>query len=122
MEDLKLQQYGATEGRQYESSTMTIIAHANETLGRLRSRLLIYRLNEVLHPLNTPVTNAGGDEGTLSCPSKVLDELRADLSEAKGLSSNLCLSTFLLMSSSDLRGNFNGSLDSTSFNDDMKSL
>ncbi|KAH9280250.1 putative ubiquitin carboxyl-terminal hydrolase FAF-X [Echinococcus granulosus] len=121
-EDLKLQKYGATEGRQYESSTMTIIAHANETLGRLRSRLLICRLKEVLLPLNSPATNAGGDEGALSCPAKILDEFCVDLCEATGLSGNLCLSTFLLISSSDLRGNFNTSLDSTSFNDDMKSL
>ncbi|VDM30351.1 unnamed protein product [Hydatigera taeniaeformis] len=122
VEDLKLQQYGATTGRQYEPSAVTIIAHANETLGRLRSRLLIHRLNEVLHPLNSSATNAGGDECTLSCPSKILSELCVDLSEATGLSSNLCLSTFLLMSSSDLRGNFDNSLDSTTFSEDMKSL
>ncbi|VDK40563.1 unnamed protein product [Taenia asiatica] len=122
VEDLKLQQYGATEGRQYEPSTMTVIAHANETLGRLRSRLLNYRLNEVLQSPNSLATSAGGDEGTFSCPSKILDEFCVDLSEATGLSSNLCLSTFLLMSSSDLRGNSNSSFDSTSFNEDMKSL
>ncbi|KAL5107250.1 putative ubiquitin carboxyl-terminal hydrolase FAF-Y [Taenia crassiceps] len=122
VEDLKLQQYGATEGRQYEPSIMTIIAHANETLGRLRLRLLIYRLNEVLQPLISSTTKAGGDEGTLSCPSKILHELRVDLCEATGLSGNLCLSTFLLVSSSELRRNISSSLDSTPFNGDMKTL
>lgn len=126
--DLKLREFGATEGLLYKPHEFTIVTHANETLGGLCDSLLITHLRTLIPSLNPPDINAkgggarggGGDEINRYSESKILESFAVYINGFMSYPDSLCLSTLFLLSSSELYPiSPHSSLDS---NGDMKSL
>lgn len=120
--DLRLRSCGATEGLQYETSVVTIVTHANETLGGLRNSLLTTRLRKLIPSLDSPdiSTGGGGDEINFSSESKICECFTVYINEFSHYSDSLCLSTILLLSSSEMCRS--SPVESVNSNSDIKSL
>ncbi|VDD77646.1 unnamed protein product [Mesocestoides corti] len=101
--DKLLQSLGVSDGRRYAPTTLTIVTHANETLGHLRSRLLDIHLSQLLDSSVHPTSSAGGDEAPTASLA-ALNQFGLELLEMTGLPGNLCLSTYLILASSDPSG------------------
>lgn len=98
--DRELIKFGANRGVQYRPTTISITAHANETLGNLQRRLLALRLNEIIPSLNSKKVTSKGDEAEASSLC-VIDEFGLMMGNLRDISPNMNISTYGIMISHD---------------------